>query len=529
MNKHKPNFALLSVGVLVLMVLVNLLSLKTFFRIDLTRDHKYTLAEASKITLQGLTDTITVSAYFTEGLPPPYAQNARYVRDLLDEYRSASHGRFGYEFIDPMASETASDKETRKALKRDIFGRFIREPTSVERELTEVGLEPVEIRVIADDQQQTKRAYMGLVVRYQGKHEVIPIVQNPSDLEKELTTLMRRLVRTKTPKIAVIKSQELPGIGKFIEAASQNVEMIVTDLSSPDTKLDDFDAVMVVGSGEHFGADGAGALGRYLASGKAGTFLIDRYHVDPRTFSLTPVGPHSQTLAIIDLLKSYGVEIEANLVADVSCASLNMQENRGGFAFTLPVKYPFIPELTNLSFDSPVTKGLTGVILPFVSPLVVTKKDKLETTVIAESSKVSWIEREPLDINPRRNWQEASIVPDGPHALLVQALGKIPGEADTKESRLLVMGSSAFLWDDFLSQANLALGLNMVDWMVADKALLDMRARTFSDMPLDAGISDAARQAVKLGNILGVPALLVIYGLWRWRRREAKRRAIKVG
>lgn len=537
--KNKNNSVFFIVGIVVLLVLVNLLSLQGFKRLDLTRDRKFTLSQASIDTVRNLADTVTVSAYFTDNLPAPYAQHSRYVRDLLEEYLAASGGRFAFQFSDPADAKTEADKELEKEIKRDIFGRIIREPTSVETELAELGLQPVEIRVIEADQQQTKRAFMGLVIRYQEKHEVIPVVQNLADLEKDMTSLMRKLTRIREPKLGIIKNMAGPQIEKLSQSLRQNMALEPVDLNKEGDIPDDIDALLVVGSGEHFGDRGAEKIDGFLRKGKSAALLLDHYNVDPRSFQQTPIGPRSKTHEIFDLLKNYGIEVDQGLVADAACASLNMQENRGGFTFSLPVKYPFVPELLNLSFDSPITKGLSGVILPFVSKLSITEKPGLKTAVLAKSSKVSWVEKEPLDLNPRRNWGEANITPDGPHALIVEARGALPkGEnapvAEAKpddkpvDSRLVVMGTSAFLWDDFLSPTNQVLGLNIVDWMLADSALLEMRAREFADAPLDAELSDGVRQSVKYGNILGVPFLLVLYGLIRWRLRESRRRSLKI-
>ncbi len=530
------------VGVVVALVLLNLISLRGFMRVDLTRDSKFTLSRASVETVERLEDVMTVSAYFTEGLPPPYAQHARYVEDLLEEYAAAAkNGKLAFQFSDPMAAETAEDKALKKeSQRRDIFGRLVREPTSIETELGELGLQPVEIRVIEEDQQQTKRAYMGIVVRYQDKHEVIPVVQDLADLEKTLTSLMRKLVRERMPKVALVRDASGPSIGKISQAWSQNVSLEEVTLDGEGDIADDIDALLVVGSGNHFGEKGASKIDRFLRKGKSASILLDRVNVDPRSFEHQPVGPRSTAHHVFDLLKDYGIEIDSTLVADAACASLNMQENRGGFAFSLPVKYPFVPELLNLSFDSPITKGLSGVILPFVARINLSEKPGLTTEVLARSSKVSWLEKEPFDLNPRRNWGEANIVPDGPHPLIVQARGTLPKagaldapdagdkEAKAAESRLLVIGTSSFLWDDFLSGPNQVLALNIVDWMVADGSLLEMRSRTFNDAPLNADLSDAVRQSVKYGNILGVPFLLVLYGLIRWRLREARRRALRL-
>lgn len=541
--KNKNNSLFLVVGIIVIVVLVNLISLKGFLRWDLTKDHKFTLSEASIQTVKSLPDTMTVSAYFTDNLPPPYAQHARYVRDLLEEYLSASVGHFAYEFVDPAGEETAEDKVKKKEVKRDIFGRATREPTSVETELSELGLEPVEIRVIEDDQQQTKRAYMGIVIRYQEKHEVIPVVQNLSDIEKDLTSLMRKLTRAKEPKVGLVKDFMGARIEKVTQTLRQNMAIEPIDVAAGQDIADDIDALLIVGSGEHFGEQGAKVIDKFLRKGKSAAFMLDRFQIDPRTFQAQAVGPRSKTHEVLDVLKSYGIEIESSLVADASCASLNMQENRAGFTFSLPVKYPFVPELMNLSYESQITKGLSGVILPFVSRLNIVEKPGLKTEILAKSSKVSWLEKEPLDLNPRRDWGQANIVPDGPHPLIVELRGSLPKKdgaeamdnmdnndatAKALESRLVVIGTSAFMWDDFLTPANQVLTLNIVDWMLADSALLEMRAREFADAPLDADLSDTLRQSVKFGNILGVPLLLIVYGIVRWRLRESRRRSLKM-
>lgn len=531
----KSNNIVFGLLLLAAFVLLNLLSLKDFWRIDLTRDRKFTLSSASKDTVRELPDLVTVSAYFTEGLPPPYAQHARYVNDLLQEYLSVAKGKFAFEFLDPSSTETKEDKALKKEMRRDIFGRVIREQTSVEQELAQLGLQPVEIRMIEHDQQQTKRAYMGLVIRYQDKHEVIPVIQNLGDLEKDITSLMRKLVRARMPKIGLIKDAVGPSIERYTKELGHNVTVTPVDLKSEGEIPSDIDALLVVGSGEHFSPQGTEKLAKFLALGKGAAFFLDRVTIDPRTFEQIQ---RNESSAIFDLLKTYGIEIENNLVADASCASLNMQENQGGFSFSLPVKYPFVPELMNLNFDNPITKGLSGVILPFVPRINLIEKEGINAEILAKTSKMSWIEKPAFNLNPRRNWGEANIVPDGPHPLIASVRGISParkeGSAELAENakesgfRVVAIGTSAFIWDDFMSGPNLTLGLNIVDWMLADTAILEMRARTFADSPIDTDLSDATRQAVKLGNILGVPFLLVLYGIIRWRVRESNRHTLKI-
>ena len=107
MNSKLGSKTILTLAVVGCLVLLNVIGVRAFARFDLTREKIYTLSQASKETMAALEEPVTVSAYFTENLPPPYASNARYVRDLLEEYRAASKGKLSFEFIDPMSQETS--------------------------------------------------------------------------------------------------------------------------------------------------------------------------------------------------------------------------------------------------------------------------------------------------------------------------------------------------------------------------------------------------------------------------------------
>jgi ABC-type uncharacterized transport system involved in gliding motility auxiliary subunit len=96
MNAKKNNPAVLAAVVVGSLILVNVIGIKVFGRLDLTSDRQFTLSSATKATLRGLSDPLTVRAYFSKELPPPYSTQARYVHDLLDEYAAHGHGNFSY-------------------------------------------------------------------------------------------------------------------------------------------------------------------------------------------------------------------------------------------------------------------------------------------------------------------------------------------------------------------------------------------------------------------------------------------------
>lgn len=526
---------ILLVTVIFSLVFANLLSVRHFLRLDLTKDGKYTLSQGSKETMKTLGDAMVVTAYFTEGLPSPYSSYSRYVRDLLEEYRAASNNKLAFEFIDPVKEENDEDKQKKKESQQDIFGRVVREPTAIESDLMSLGITPIEIRVIEDDQQQTKRAYMGLVVRYQGKKEVLPVVQDFTNFEKDLTVIMRKLVRQKTPVVGLLS--DVPGANttKLKSLVRQTVEL--RELNAEDLKEipTDVDAILVLGSGNNLKEDALKAVDAFVVSGKNAAFFVDQYEVDLQSLKTGPKGESKAGTKLTDLLITYGFAIGKELVADIQCASLNVQEQRGSMVFGVPVEYPYMPQVPGLNQESPIAHGLASAIFPFSSPINISKAPGLVTRIIAESSKKSWLEVGPFNTDPQREWRSEDIQLNGPYALVVEGRGAIKSHfhknataSSNKESRILVAGTSAFAWDQFLSEENQALAMASVDYLVADEVVLSMRGRSVIDLPLDPDLSDDKRSSIKLANMLGVPALLIAYGFYRWRRRERRRRFITI-
>jgi ABC-type uncharacterized transport system involved in gliding motility auxiliary subunit len=90
------------------------------------------------------------------------------------------------------------------------------------------------------------------------------------------------------------------------------------------------------------------------------------------------------------------------------------------------------------------------------------------------------------------------------------------------------MADSDFIKDQYLglNPANLMLLLNMVDYMVQDISLIAIRGKTQTRRPLET-VDEGTITLAKYGNIIGLPAAVIVLGLvgWRWRRGARRRRA----
>ena len=142
-------YVLLTIGAV---VLVNLIGTRVFGRLDLTENHVYTLAPGSKAIVANLPDYLTVKAYISKKeLPPELQSVARYMRDLLDEYRTYSKGKLRFEVVRP-------DGDDKK----------------IEDEAAQCKVQKLQVQVMRSQKFEVGAYYLGICFQYQGKDEAIP-------------------------------------------------------------------------------------------------------------------------------------------------------------------------------------------------------------------------------------------------------------------------------------------------------------------------------------------------------------------
>lgn len=525
---QKSALALLVAGSL---ILLNVLSIGLFARLDLTRDKAFTLSSATKEVVGNLENPVTISAYFSADMPPPHSDHARYLKDLLEEYRAASHGNLSFEFLDPRSQESEADKEKRKDVKQDMFGRMVREKTQVEIDLEADKVAPQPIATFANDKRETALVYKAIVVRYGEEKEAIPYIENIETAESDITTIIRRLVRKKVPVVGVVQGHGEPSVeqdlARLAKAIERDYELKAVTLSAEGKVAvpDDVDSLLVVGPQQPYSPDELNAIDAFVMKGKSAAFFLDRNTIDFKSFAPTPNGQN-----LDQLVAAYGVELGQQIVGDVECAELQMQEQRGFLTLRVPVKYPFIPMPRALEGATAMAKGVGEIAVPFAVP-VYPKSDLpgVEVTALAKSSAKSWLEDPtPENLNPKRDWASAEVGFTGPYTLVAQARGTLPshaqeGQKSAGEARVIVAGSATLLNEQV---ANPKLVLNMMDWLNVDPKLLEMRTRGQSEARFSPDLTDGTRNAIKWGNVIGMPLLLVLLGIIRWRLREARRKSL---
>ena len=154
---------------IIVLVLLNLVTSKSFFRVDLTSEKSYSISPASRQVLATLEEPLSVRVFFSENLPAPYSGVEQYVKDILSEYKNSSRGNFTYEFFDV-------DKAEGQRIARGY------------------GLSQFQIREIKNNEMGTKYVFMGLSLSYADQNEKIDAITSSEGFEYKLTSAISKLV-----------------------------------------------------------------------------------------------------------------------------------------------------------------------------------------------------------------------------------------------------------------------------------------------------------------------------------------------
>lgn len=509
----------------VILVILNLISVNVFGRIDLSEGHIYSLSESSKDIVRNLDDRVTIKCFFSDDIPQPYNANARYLKDQLAEYKAYAGGNLNYVFIDP----TKEGKE---------------------EEARSYRIPPVPINTFAKDKLEIKQVYMGVAILFEDRSQAIPVVQDVASLEYEITRAIRRLTNNSVPKVGFVTGDgelsldtDLTYIQKVL---GEEYELSPINLRTSASIPADITTLYLIGPKQPLSQWELYLIDQFVMRGGKVGILLDRVDADIQQGQARPVNP-----GLDDFLKHFGVGVNPDLVIDVDNAQIAVQQQRGVFRMQSLKEYPFFPRANIFSKSNLIVKDLEAVNFIFASSIDTSNFQGTGLTydILARSSERSGVTSAPFNIDPFREWDALDFnrqyVPLGVAItgdFRSYFAGKPTPSMDTlvvsdlnsqsaatrldsgSNGRMVVWGDADFVSDQVLrDRANLILFQNMTDWLSQDEGLISIRSKEVTARPLKQ-VDDSTRSLVKFLNIFLMPILVVAFGVARWQIRRQKRR-----
>ncbi len=490
--------SLILIGIL---ILVNLLSYKFFYRLDLTSDHQFTLSHATKNILKSLDDPVTVTAYFSKNLPQNVQKTKEDFRDLLEEYAGISGGMVEYKFVDP-----SEDKD-------------------LEQEALQNGIRPAMINVREKDEIKQQKSFLGAVISLDERKEVIPFIKPGDPLEYDLSTAIKKIsVENKQP-IAILTGHGEPGMKELSQ-----VEQSLSILYNPETvnlkNVNEIPAkykvAVMIAPKDSFETDDFNKLDNYLSGG--GNLVLAINSVDADFQSSRGVIVNT---GIENWLQKKGLRISHDFVVDANCGSVSVQQKQGYFTMINQVKFPFLPVIRNFA-DHTITKGIEEVLLKFASPMQFVGDSTVQFIELATTSDKSGIVNGNtyFDVMNKR-WTSADY--NKPNVPVAGILEWKPG--GDINSKMVVYSDGDFAVTGGGRQKqngdNISFLVNAIDWLGDDTGLIELRTKGVVSRPLKQKyLTDDAsgkRNFIKYLNFLLPILLVILIGIFIMQRSKAIR------
>lgn len=483
-----------------ILILVNFISDKFFLRLDFTEDQRYSLSDATINILEELDSPVTITAYFSEDLPPDVAKVRRDFRDLLVEYANRSGGDVVYEFINP------------------------NEDQQREMEAQQSGISPIMINVREKDQMKQQRAYLGALVQMGDKKEPIPLIRPGAAMEYELSSAIKKISVAQKPRVALIQGHGEPSLEEIVQA-NQKLSVIydVQPYTITDTSVipKTFETLLIVAPKDTIPQSHFTQLDNYVANGGRLLLALNRVEGDLQNARGKEVYTGLETW-----LSDRGLTIEDNFIIDINCSNIMVRQQQAGFVMNTPVKFPYLPIITNFT-EHPITEGLEQVLFPFASPLSFNPQDTTTiVTPIAFTSEKAGTENATTYFDISKEWSQNDF-----------GLSSLPVAATVEKgnNRMVVFGDGDFIVNGSgqrqqqLNEDNINLFVNAVDWLADDTGLIQLRTKGVTGRPIDPTLEDGTKTLLKYLNFLLPILAIIIYGIFRFQvKRKIKNQLMNI-
>jgi ABC-type uncharacterized transport system involved in gliding motility auxiliary subunit len=464
-------------------------------RLDLTEGQIHTLSPATADLVSDLDDLLTVRVFASDNLPTQDALLYQEVRDFLESYERAGRGNVQVSYQSPDSDDEIAAEAQRLGVTLAPFTDFR------ENELT------------------YKEGYLGIVLFYVDRVETIPVIRDVSSLEYRIASLTNRMTQERRQIVGFLaghgERQREQEYQVLTAALSEQFDVVdVSEAENGPIDLNLVDVLVVAAPTEELPVATRASVGEYLAAGGNAMMLIEPMTIDQLTFDATP-NPNS----LADLMRGFGVTVGEDVVYDRE-ANQVLQFGSAGGPFL--ARYPFFAN-TRVQ-DRDVVGDLETVVVAWAS------------TVRTQASNTDG----PYDYRPLFSTTQFGGRQTGPYQLFPASEpgpqeGEFPvgvavesktqlGSTDDSLLRMVVVGDADWLTDPMfnLSSENFVAALNLFDWLAVEDSLVAIRTKGPAQRALLFS-SDRHESVVRFGNVLGVPALIVLLGLVRY---GVRRRAI---
>lgn len=554
------------VAVLVLAA-ANLLASHLHYRLDLTKEKRYTLSEPTKTLLARVDDDIQIDLYLAGDLKPGFRKLASSTTDELRAFNEYCDGRIRVHVYDPMVNLD----DSAKVLLLDSLHRMgIQTYTQV-------------VQAKKGEEESQRVVLPGAIVHYKGRIYPVNLLKGvqvgsegqPEEqeytnaetlLEYKFGSAIDKLITKETPMVGYAMGNGEPldfRVYDLIQDLRTSYRFGIVPLDSQAVIPLKYSALIIVKPTQKFTEREKLTLDQYVLHGGQLIWAVDVLHAEKDSLRQEQgTVAYDRGLDLDDLFFKYGVRVNPDLIEDRQCASLNMvvgmQGDKPQFA---PVPWPYFPLLSG-SLTHPISKNLDPVFSQFANSIDTVKANGIRKTVLLQSSANSRTVGTPaiisFDVMKYKDDPKMFPLANIPVAVLLEGkfqslfANRVSGDvADSlstvyhqpfiaeseKPSRVIVVSDGDIFMNEVTQRGPLPLGYsqgndytfanqdfidNSVEYLVNPSRILETRSKDYTLRMLDPAKVETGRTLWQLINI-GLPILLVIGGGYVYQQVRRRR------
>lgn len=496
--------------IFILIVALNYVIKDIYASVDLTEDNRFSLSSASVDIARSPEDSkkVLITYFTSKDLPQNMIPVNQSIRDILSQYQVASSGKI--EMVNRYPQENEEDKKIAE-----------------EKEIPEL-----KYNVVEDSGYEVSSGYSALQISFDERVETIPIITSTSNLEYQITSAIKRVVKPERKKIGIIKNHTYISQQFLAVALSQEYEIKPVEFNELN---EDLDALIVSGISEDLTEEEQINFDQFILAGKPVIAFIDRAIINPNNFSYK-----LNESNINDIFSSYGVEITPTLVADFKSHDTITYSENGS---QLKKEYPlWIRPDEGINRAHPVTSSIRTFTLPWASEIKIQEEQGVESLIDTSNRGYAFNFEELPNIGtetifqppiPSLEGKTVGVQVSGNQQSFFatkEGLGEKEGALQNGEVNMIVVGSAHIVQDAFLrsSQSNLLFVRNMIEYLSGAENFGELRSKSIIDRPINT--TETEKNNIKIISIASSSAIIILAGaiIYLAKRSRKKRFLSKI-
>jgi ABC-2 type transport system permease protein len=558
-SKKLESILIFLIGIFVI-ILANQLSVRLFYRLDLTEEKRYTISESSINLLKNLDDVVYVDVYLEGDLPAGVKRLQKGVRETLDEFKIYAGGNLQFRFVNP---STAKGQKAR----REFYESLIKK-----------GIQATNLYDNVDGKRTQILVFPGALLNYGSREIGITFLKgnkasSPQDqlnqsiegVEYELASAIQSLTEVKTKRIALLKGHgelDTLQIAGLTAELMNKYRVFHVNLTERQNLLG-FDAIVVAKPTELFSESDKYKIDQFIMKGGKAMFLIDALYANMDSASNENNLALPYEINLDDLFFKYGFRINRDMILDRNAAPYPVVVgNLGENPQVQLLPWPFFPVVNSFT-KHPAVRNNDAVITRFLSTIDTLKVPGVSKIPLMSSSKYSKVLTAPIrvSVNELKKEMNPEFFNSGPQTtawiyegaftslyknrFLPSGADKSSFISDGLKTKLLIVSDGDIARNAINPQTGQPLELgfyqftetrygnadflvNVMTYLLEEDGIINTRSREVKIRPLDVVKIKNQKLTWQLVNLVLPILLIVLFGIVKFVLRKHKYARFKI-